>query len=152
MGPLLFAFGSALGAVVAWLVGRHEPDRATVFAFNGIACGLLGALTTASWRSSAPAIEVGLGLLGTVAPLTLCMIGLPPVASRARVVPALRHFATTVALALVFGMACATIGFVSVVGVRHLSAKMNVGESVGSEIELWPKPFHAVSAAAPGRL
>jgi hypothetical protein len=152
VGPFLFAFGSALGAVVAWFVGRHEPDRATVFAFSGIVSGLLGALTTASWRSTAPAIEVGLGLLGTAAPLTLCLTRLPATASRGGAAAALRRFVATLALALVFGIACATIGFVSVVGVRHLSEKMNLGESAGSPIELWRKPFHALSAAASAHL
>jgi hypothetical protein len=81
MGLLFFAFGSGVGAALAWFVGRREPSRSTVFAFNGIACGLLGVLASASKGTTTPAIEAGLGLLGTAAPLTLCMRPFRAVAS-----------------------------------------------------------------------
>lgn len=76
MGSLFFAFGSAVGAAVAWLIVRGHPHPSTGFALNGIACGLLGALLSATRGTSTPAIvEAGFGFLTTAAPLTLCMTG-----------------------------------------------------------------------------
>jgi hypothetical protein len=120
MGPLFFGFGSALGAVLAWFVGDREPSRSTVVAFNGIACGLLGALTTVSWFATSPVIEGGLGLFGTAAPLTLCMTPLRAFANRAAIASAVRHVAATLALALVYGITCAALGFVSVVSAHQI--------------------------------
>ena len=155
MGLLFFAFGSGVGAALAWFVGRREPSRSTVLAFNGIACGLLGVLASASKGTTTPAIEAGLGLLSTAAPLTLCMRPFRAVASRAGIACAVRHLAATLALALVYGITCATLGFVSVVSVRHvfgvryISDKENVGKRVDYSIMMSLNPSHTPSAALP---
>ncbi|OBI05569.1 hypothetical protein A5679_13375 [Mycobacterium scrofulaceum] len=138
MGSLLFAFGSALGAALAWLTGRREPSRSTIVALSGIASGLLGALTAASWRNTVPGIEIGLGLLGTAAPLTFCIA--PAAVSRARVTSVVRHFTATLAVALVCGITCATAGFVSVVSIRQLSRKEHPQQSVESAAQRWLQP------------
>jgi len=152
MGSLSFAFGSAVGAALAWFVCRGEPSRSAVFALNGIACGLLGVLMSAGGGKTAPAIEAGLGLLGTAAPLTLCMTPLRAVASRAGISSVVRHLAVTLALALVSGISCATLGFVSVECVRYIFGKENnVGKPV-DPIMMSLKPFDTPSAAFPRRL
>jgi hypothetical protein len=138
MGPLFFTLGSAVGAALAWFVGRRERNRSTIVALNGITCGLLGVLTSASGGTTAPAIEAGLGLLGTAAPLTLCMTPLRAVATRTGILSAVRHLAPTLALALVCGISCATLGFVSVESVHYTSGKV--------------QPSHPPSSAVPRRL
>ena len=152
MGALFFAFGSAVGAALAWFVGHREPSRSTIIALNGIACGLLGVLTSVSWGTTAPAVEAGLGLFGTAAPLTSCMTPMRAVASRARIASAVRHLAATLALALLSGISCATLGFVSVESVRHISGEQNIGKPVDYLIMMSLKPSHPPSAALPRRL
>jgi hypothetical protein len=149
MGSLFFDFGSAVGAALAWFVGRRERARSTVATLNGVACGLLGILTSASGGTMAPATEAGLGLLGTAAPLTLCMTPLSPVATSAGISSAVRHLAATLALALVYGISCATLGFVSVESVRHISGKENGGKPVDYPIMMSLKPSCTPSAAFP---
>lgn len=151
MGSVLFAFGSAIGAALAWFAGRRVPSRSTLVALSGMVCGLLGALTAASWRTAAPGIEVGLGLLGTAAPLTMCMAALPAGANRAGVPCAVRHFAATLALTLVCGIGCATVGFVSVVSIRQLSRKEHQHKSAESAARIWPQRSHSPSAVFAGR-
>jgi hypothetical protein len=156
MESLFFAFGSALGAALAWLVGRREPSRSTVVAVNGIAGGLLGALTLLGGRSTSLAIEAGLGLFGTVAPLTLCMTPLRAVESRTGVASVVRHFAATLALALVCGISCAILGFVSVASVhhmlRHISGNQHLGQPAVYPIMMSLKPFHTPTPASLRRL
>ncbi|MGH3556125.1 hypothetical protein [Mycobacterium sp.] len=142
---MFFGFGSAVGAALAWLVGRNEPSRSTVVALNGTACGLLGVLTSASGHTTASAVEAGLGLLGTAAPLTLCMTPLRPIATCAAIPSAMRYLAATLALALVYGIGCATLGFVFMEGVRHISGKENSGKPMGYSIIMSRKPFHTLS-------
>jgi hypothetical protein len=151
LGSLFFAIGSAVGAALAWFVGRLEPSRSTGFALNGITCGLLGALTSASGDTNPPANEAWLGLLGTAAPLTSCMPPLRAVASSAGISSVARYLAVTLALALVSGISCATLGFVLVESARHISDKENVGKSV-DPIMISLKPFHPPDAAFPRRL
>lgn len=140
MGSLFFAFGSAVGAALSWFfVGRVEPSRSTAFALNGIACGMLGALVSASRGTNVPAVEAGLGLFGAAAPLALCMTGLRAVASRAAISSVVRHLAASLALALVSGISCATVGFVLVESVREISAKENIGKPVGYPIMIYLK-------------
>lgn len=151
MASLLFAFGSAIGAALAWFAGRREPSRPTLVGLSGVACGLLGALTAASWRTTAPGIEVGLGLLGTAAPLTICMAPLPAAATRAGITAAVRHFTATLALALVCGIGCATVGFVSVVSIRQLSRKEHLHRSAEPPAQMWLQRSHPPSADFAGR-
>lgn len=149
MGLALFVFGSATGAALAWFVDHREPSRSTVVTFSGIACGLLGALTYASRFTTAPAIEAGFGLLGTAAPLTLCMTPLRAVSCRGEILPAVCRVAAMLALTLVYGISCATLGFVSVhsarhvFGMQHISGKQNTGKPVDCVIMMSLKPSHA---------
>lgn len=153
MGSLFFALGSAVGAAVAWLVVRGQPHWSTGFALNGIACGLFGALMSATRDTNVPdIIEAGFGLLSTAAPLTLCMTGSRVVGGRARISAAGRQLAATLALALVSGVSCATVGFVSVEGVRQISIKESTVKPVGYPIMLSVRPFHAPSTAFRGSL
>lgn len=126
MELLLFGVGCAVGAVLAWFVGRREPSRPAVLALSGAACGLLGILTSARWDTRAPAIEFGLGLVGTAGPLTLCMLPWRTVVSRMEIASAGRDLAGALALALVWGISCATVGVVSVQSVRQVL--LEVGE------------------------
>lgn len=117
MGTWLFALGSAAGAVLAWFVGRREPSRSTVAAINGVAGALLGMVLSASCETATLATDAAVGLLGTTVPLTLCMRPSGPTASSARIM------AGGLALALVCGMSCATLGFVVVEGMRYIGIK-----------------------------
>lgn len=150
MGSMCFAFGAAVGAAIAWFVGCREPSQSARLAFNGIACGLLGLLLSAGTSMTAPAIEAGLGLFGTAAPLTLCMTPLRAVTSRAGIPSVVRNLAVTLAVALISGISCATLGFVSVESARLISVKGNVGESV-DPITMSLKLFHTPLVAFPRR-
>jgi hypothetical protein len=152
MGSLFFVFGSAVGAAVAWFAGRRECSRSTVAALNGVAGGLLGILTSASGGTMAPATAAGLGLLGTAAPLTLCVTPLGPVATSAGISSAVRRLAATLALALVCGISCATLGFVSVESVHQMSDKEDGSKPVGYPIMMSLTPSRAPTAAFPHRL
>jgi peptidoglycan/LPS O-acetylase OafA/YrhL len=123
MGTLLFVFGSAAGAVLAWFVGRREPSRATVAAINGVVGFLLGMVLSASYETATPATEAAIGLLGNAVPLTLCMGPLDPTASSSRICFAVGRMAGGLALALVCGLSCATLGFVAVEAVRYIGVK-----------------------------
>ena len=148
MGSLFFAFGSTVGAAVAWLVVRSHPRWSTGFALNGIACGLLGALLSATRDTNAPAIvEAGFGLLTTAAPLTLCMTGARVLGDDAGIFSTGRHLAATLALALVSGVSCATVGFMSVEGVRQISVKESSVKPLGSPNMMSLRLFHAPGAA-----
>jgi hypothetical protein len=129
MGSLCFVLGSAFGAVLAWFVSCRERSRSTVAAVNGVAGGLLGILMSASWDTMTPATEAGLGFLGTAAPLTLCMTPLGSAATSARISSAVRDFAARLALALICGVSCATLGFISVESLRYIGVKENEGEA-----------------------
>lgn len=153
MGSLFFAFGSAVGAAVAWLIVRGYPQWSTGFALNGVACGLLGALLSATRGTSTPAIvEAGFGFLTTAAPLTLCMTGARVVGEGAGIFSAGRHLATTVALALVSGLCCAIVGFVAVESVRDISIKESTVKTVGHPIMLSLSLFHAPDTTFGGSL
>lgn len=131
MGSLLFAFGSAAGAALAWLVSRIQPRPSTGLALNGIASVLLGALMSASGISNAAVTDAGLGLLSTAAPLTLCMTRLCAAAGPAGIAAVVRHLAAMLALALASGISCATLGFVAVESVREMSVKQDQVQPVG---------------------
>ncbi|MEY8014808.1 hypothetical protein [Mycobacterium servetii] len=146
MDAILFASGSAVGAVLAWLVVRGGPSRSTVLALNGIACGLFGALGSASLGANMPAVEFGFGLLGTAAPLTLCLnrsvigsVGIPAT---------VRHLAVGLAFALVSGIGCATVGFVAVHGVRQISGKERRGIHVGCPSTVSPESVRISTAVS----
>ena len=138
MGSLFFVCGSAAGAALAWLFGRRDRRRSTVAALNGVSCGLLGMVMSISGGTPAPVTEAALGLVGAAAPLTLCMTLVSPVATSAGVFSAVRRLTATLALALVFGIGCATMGFVLVPGVWHISRK-DEGRAADSSIVLSPK-------------
>jgi hypothetical protein len=152
VGPLLFAFGSALGAALAWFAGLDRRSRSTGFALNGIACGLLGALTWLSRGTHVPAAEVGYGLLSTAAPLTLCVTDLRAVAGLAEMSAVVRRFAATLALALVSGISCATLGFVSMEGASQISTKVNEGKSADHPIVRSLQGWQAPGAVSSRRL
>jgi hypothetical protein len=152
MGSLFFVCGSAAGAALAWLVGRRDRSRSTVAALNGVSCGLLGMVMSISGGTTAPVTEAGLGLLGAAAPLTLCMTLMSPVATSAGVFSAVRHLTATLALALVCGIGCATVGFVLVPGVRHISRKDDEGKAADASIMLSPKHSGTPGAPFPRRL
>jgi len=128
MGEVFFVCGSVVGAVLAWLVGRGDRRRSTVGALTGASCGLLGALTAISGGTMAPMTQAGFGLLSAAAPFTLCVTPGNPAAGTTS---AVRRYSAALLLALVYGIGCATLGFVSVAGVWHLSHKSSVGESAG---------------------
>lgn len=151
MASLFFALGSTVGAALAWFVGHRQSSRSTVVAVNGIASALLGVLTSASTGMTPSAVEAGFGLLGTVAPLTLCMTP-SRVVGAAGIASAVRHLAATLALALVCGISCATLGFVTEESVRHFSDQENLGKPVGYPIVMPLRPSFTVSAAFPRRL
>jgi hypothetical protein len=152
LGSLLFALGSALGAALAWLAGLGRPSRSTGFALNGIACGLLGALTWASRGTNSPAIQVGFGLLTTAAPLTLCVTQLRAVPTLGGMSSVVRRFAATLALALVSGISCATLGFVSVESVSEIRIKENEGKPIDNPIMTSLQGLKAPSAVVYHRL
>lgn len=131
MGSLSFAFGSAMGAALAWLVVRREPSRSTVVTLNGVACGLLGLFTSACGGTTTPVARVEIAFLGTAAPLTLCMSPLRAIARRGAIPSMLRQFAITLAAALVSGVSCAILGFVTIEGVRQISAREQGVEPLG---------------------
>jgi len=146
--PILFASGSAAGAVLAWLVDRGAPSLSTVLALNGIACGLFGALGSASMGSNMPAVEFGFGFLGTAAPLTLCVNRSRAVAGRAGIPCAIRHLAAALAVALVSGVGCAIVGFVAVHGVRQISGKERRGIHVGYPSTVAPESVRIPTAGS----
>ncbi len=152
MGSLVFVCGSAAGAALAWLIGRRDRSRSTIAALCGVSCGLLGMLISASGGTVAPATEAGMGFLGTVAPLTLCTATLNPVATSAEISSAVRYFTATLALALVYGIGCATLGFVSVQGLRHVSREDEEGKAADYPIMLSPKHSSPLRAVSPGCL
>lgn len=131
MGSMLFIVGSAVGAALALFVSRRQPSRSTVVVLNGVAGGLLGILISASMGSTAPAVEAGLGFLGTAAPLTLCMTSLRPLATTVGISSPVRHVAATLALSLIYGISCAASGFMLAEGVRQISVKENGGKYFG---------------------
>lgn len=150
MSSLFFVFGSALGAVLSWFVSCKERRRSTVAALNGVAAGLLGILMSASGGTMAPVTEAGLGLLSTAAPLTLCMTPLRPVATGAEFFPAVGRLAATLALALVYGISCATVGFMSAESVRDISSKENDRKAADYLIRVSLEPSETPSAALDG--
>lgn len=134
MGWLFVALGSAAGAVLGCLVMGRAPSWSAGFALNGIVCGLLGALGALgvpSQTGGADAVDFARGLLGTAAPLTLCLVGIRAVESGDRSTLVARRFAATLAVALVSGTSCAALGFVAVESVRSISVQGNGGEPVG---------------------
>jgi len=152
MGSLCFVLGSAFGAVLAWFVGCRERSGSMVAAFNGVAGGLLGIVMSASWDTMTPATEAGVGLLGTAAPLTLCMTPLSPAATSARISSAVRNLAARLALALVFGISCTTLGFISVESLRYIGVKENEGKAADYPIKISAKPSGEPSSVFPHRL
>jgi hypothetical protein len=148
MGPLFFVCGSAAGAALAWLFSRRDRSRTTVAALNGVSCGLLGMVMSTSGGTAAPVTEAALGLLGAAAPLTLCMTLMSPVATSAGMFSAVRRLTATLALALVFGIGCATMGFVLVPGVWHISRK-DEGRATDHPIMLSPRYSGTPGATSP---
>lgn len=147
MNPLLFASGSVAGAALAWFVDRGGVSRSALLALNGIACGMFGAVASASGGADTPAVEAGFGILGTAAPLTLCLTRSRAAAGRTGIPFAIRHFAAALALALVSGTGCATVGFVAVEGVRQISGKERRGIPVGCPFAVSPRPDRSPTAA-----
>ena len=152
MGSLCFVVGSALGAGLAWFVGCRQRSRTTVAAFNGVAGGLLGMMMSATWDAMTPATEAGLGLLGTAAPLTLCMTPLSPAATGARISSMVRDLTARLALALIFGISCTTLGFISVESLRYVGVKENEGKAADYPIMMSPEPSGEPGAVLRRRL
>jgi hypothetical protein len=119
MGELFFVFGSVVGAALAWLVVRGDRSRSMAATLTGVSCGLLGALTSMSGDTMAPVTQAGFGLLSAAAPLTLCVTSVKPAATTAGIASAAGRYGVTLLLALLYGTACVTVGFVSVTAVRH---------------------------------
>jgi hypothetical protein len=113
-----FVFGSAAGTAVAWFLTRGERSRLTVAVITGAVCGLLGIATSAIQGTAGLAAEAELGLLGAAAPLTLCMTPLNRRLADSEISSIVRHLAATLSVALVYGISCATVGFVSTESVR----------------------------------
>ena len=134
MGELFFVCGSVVGAALAWLVGRIDRSRSMAAALAGVSCGLLGVLASMSGGTMAPMAQAGFGLLGAAAPLTLSVTSVDSAATTAGVSSAVRRYSATLVLALVYGIGCATVGFVSAAGVRHLSYSGNVSEPADHSI------------------
>jgi hypothetical protein len=134
MGELFFVCGSVVGAALAWLIGRGDRSRSMAGALTGVSCGLLGVLTSMSGGTIAPMTQAGFGLLGAAAPLTLCVTSVNAAATNAGVSSAVRRYSAALVLALVYGISCATVGFVSVTGARHLSHKGDVGQAADHSI------------------
>jgi hypothetical protein len=129
MGGLFFVCGSVVGAAFAWIVGRGNRSCSTAVTLTGVSCGLLGALTSMSGGTMAPMTQAGFGLLGAAAPLTLCVTSVHTAVTTAGVSSAVGRYSATLVLVLVYGTGCATAGFVSATGVRHLSHNGNMGEA-----------------------
>jgi hypothetical protein len=125
VGLLFFVMGSAFGAVFAWFVSCREPSLSTVVVLNGVVGGLLGIVMSASWGTTTPATEAGLGLLSTAAPLTLCITPVGLAGTSGRITSAVRRLAARLGIALICGISCATLGFVSVESVRSIEIKEN---------------------------
>jgi hypothetical protein len=148
MGELLFVCGSVVGAALAWLVSRGDRSRSMAGALTGVSCGLLGALTSMSGGTMAPMTEAGFGLLGAAAPLTLCVTSVNPATTTMGVSIAVRRYSAALVLALVYGIGCATVGFVSMTGVRHLSHNDSVGQAADPSV-LSPTCSGTPAAALP---
>lgn len=124
MDILYFACGSAAGAALACRIDRRDRGRLAIAALSGLSCGLLGIVLAMSNDAAAPVTETCLGLLGTAAPLTLCVPSVRPAATNADLLFATRRFSATLFLALVYGIGCATVGFVSVPAARHVACEL----------------------------
>ena len=129
MGELFFVCGSVVGAALAWLVGRGDRSRSVAAALTGVSCGLLGVVTSIGGGTMAPMTQAAFGLLGAAGPLTLGVASVNPAATTAGISSAVCRYSVTLLLALVYGIGCATAGFVSVGGVRQLSHNVNAGEA-----------------------
>jgi hypothetical protein len=140
MGSLSFIFGSAVGAAGAWFLSRRALIPSTLVVFSGVVAGVLGMVILASWRSHTPASEFGLGLLSTVAPLTLCLTPMRLVATSEGIVSTVRAFTARLALALVCGISCAILGFVLLLSLRYVEVKENEGKAVSRLITNSPRP------------
>jgi hypothetical protein len=134
MGELFFFCGSVVGAALAWLVGRGDRSRSMAAALTGVSCGLLGVLASLSGGTMAPMTQAGFGLLGAAAPLTLCVTSVNPATTSAGTSSAIRRYSATLVLAMVYGISCATAGFVSAAGVRYLSYNGNASEAADHSI------------------
>lgn len=128
MPSLFFVLGSAAGAVIAWYVARGELSRGAVAAITGVVCCMLGITTSASHGTTGLVTEAGLGLLGAAAPLTLCTNRLNRSLDQSQVFAAVRRLVLTLAVALVYGISCATVGFVSSESVRLFFSASGTGE------------------------
>lgn len=134
MGALFFVCGSATGAALAWFVGQRERSRPLIAAFNGVSCGLLGIVTALDGGTMAPMAQAGFGFLSAAAPLTLCT-SIEPLATSAGVAASIvRGFSATLGLALVYGIGCAALGFVSAAGVWHVAHGHSVGEAAADSL------------------
>lgn len=153
MGSVFFAFGSAIGAAITCFVVRGKSHWSTAFALNGIVCGLLGALFSATGNTSTRAIiESGSGFLATAVPLTLCISGLRAVSDWAGVFSPRHHLATALGLTLVSGLSCATVGFVAVKSVHNISIKESRVNPLGYPVMMSLWLFRAPGTASRGRL
>jgi hypothetical protein len=131
---LYFACGSAAGAALAGLVGRRDRGRLVIAALSGLSCGLLGIVLAMSNKAAAPATETCLGLLSTAVPLTLCVPSVRPAATNTDLLLATWRFATTLLLAIVYGISCATVGFVSVPAAREMACKLSEADHHSSSV------------------
>ena len=134
MDTLYFACGSAAGAALACLVDRRDRGRLVIAALSGVSCGLLGIVLAMSNNAAAPVTETCLGLLSTAAPLTLCVPSVRPAATNADLLLATRRFSATLLLALVYGIGCATVGFVSVPAARHMACELSEAHHQSSSV------------------
>jgi hypothetical protein len=128
MGELFFVCGSVVGAALAWLIGRGDRSRSMAAALTGVSCGLLGVLTSIGGGTMAPMTQAGFGLLGTAAPLTLCVTAVNRASTTAGISAAVRRYSATLAVSLVYGICCAGIGFALAYGVKYDGHKEFVGE------------------------
>jgi hypothetical protein len=133
MGALFFVCGSAAGATLAWFVGRRERSRSTIAAFNGLACALFGIVAVAGGGATSPVTQAGVGLLGTVTPLTWCAT-VTPVVTGGGVAGAARRFSSALALSLLYGIGCAVVGFALAYAVKYDGHKEFVGEAADCSI------------------
>jgi hypothetical protein len=120
MNQTLLIGGSVAGAFLAGFVARAEPGRAFVAALTGLTSGLLGILVWAGGGTTTPLTQAGTGLVSALAPLTLCTVALDGPAAGRGVIAGIRQFGTTLAVSLIYGIGCASVGFASVGLIRHI--------------------------------
>jgi hypothetical protein len=117
---VLFISGSAIGAFIAWLIGRAEPGRLAVAATIGVVSFMSGFVTVTLQDWAALAADASLGFVGAVAPLTLCLKPMSQGGTVSEMATAVGDRAAALGVALLWGTGCGAVGFAAAQSVQLL--------------------------------